>query len=168
MHEMELESSKTNQTYIQLLIDSSKMKMNVLKELTLITEQQEELLKKETFEEDLFSQTISQKDKLLNQLIDLDQGFERIYSSVKDELTNNKHRYEVEIRTLQEYIASITDLSVKLQALELRNKTKLEAVLATKRRDIRKSKVSSQTATNYYKTMTNQHEVQSFFYDKKK
>jgi flagellar biosynthesis/type III secretory pathway chaperone len=168
MHEMELESSKTNQTYIQLLIDSSKMKMNVLKELTLITEQQEELLKKETFEEDLFSQTISQKDKLLNQLIDLDQGFERIYSSVKDELTNNKHRYEVEIRTLQEYIASITDLSVKLQALELRNKTKLEAVLAIKRRDIRKSKVSSQTATNYYKTMTNQHEVQSFFYDKKK
>ncbi|MDF2487259.1 MAG: hypothetical protein K0R46_3427 [Herbinix sp.] len=165
---MELESSKTNQTYIQLLIDSSKMKMNVLKELTLITEQQEELLKKETFEEDLFSQTISQKDKLLNQLIDLDQGFERIYSSVKDELTNNKHRYEVEIRTLQEYIASITDLSVKLQALELRNKTKLEAVLAIKRRDIRKSKVSSQTATNYYKTMTNQHEVQSFFYDKKK
>ncbi len=165
---MEIESNKTKQTYIQLLIDSSRKKQEVLKELILISERQEELLKQEAFEEDPFSLTISQKEELLDRLIKLDEGFEQIYDSVKEELASNKYRYEVEIRTLQEYITSITDLSVKLQALELRNKSRLDGVLAFKRRDIRKSKISSRTAANYYKTMTNQHEVPSFFYDKKK
>ncbi len=165
---MDLDNNQSKQTYIRLLIDSSKKKLDVLLELMFITEQQELLINSDTFEEDLFSQTIDQKEELLGRLLELDQGFEIIYSSVKDELMENRYRYEVEIRTLQEYIASITDVSVRLQALELRNKTKLEAVLAAKRRNIGKSKVSSRTAANYYKTMTNQHEVQSFFYDKKK
>ncbi len=165
---MELENNQIKQTYIRLLIDSSKKKLEILRELMQISEQQEALLRSEAFEEDLFSQTISQKDTLLNQLNELDNGFERIYDSVKEELKENKYRYEVEIKTLQEYITTITDTGVKLQALELRNKAKLETVLATIRKDIRSTKVSSQTAAKYYKTMTNQNEAQSFFYDKKK
>lgn len=165
---MELDNSGTKVAYIQLLIDTSKKKLDILKELMLVTERQEELMNTEAFDEDQFSQTISAKDELLKRLIELDQGFERIYNSVQDELKDNRYRYEVEIKTLQEYISSITDVSVKLQALELRNKTKLETVLAAKRRDIGKSKVSSSTAAKYYKTMTNQNEAQSFFYDKKK
>lgn len=165
---MELDNSVTKKAYIQLLIDTSKKKLETLKELMIVTEHQDQLLNLEAFVEDQFLQTITKKDELLGRLTELDNGFERIYNSVGEELKNNKYRYEVEIRTLQEYISSVTDISVRLQAMELRNKTKLEAVLAAKRKDIGKSKVSSRTAANYYKTMTNQHEVQSFFYDKKK
>jgi flagellar biosynthesis/type III secretory pathway chaperone len=165
---MGLDDNQIKQTYIQLLIDSSKRKQDILHELMQVTEQQEISLNQETFDEDSFSQTLTQKDVLLNQLNELDTGFERIYTSVNDELRDNKYRYEVEIKTLQEYISSITDISIKLQALELRNKAKLEAVLSAKRREIRKSKVSSQTVAKYYKTMSNQNEAQAFFYDKKK
>lgn len=165
---MELHNNKTEQTYIQLLIDASKKKLEVLNNLMEITENQEKLMSLEAFDEDVFSQTIVQKEELLVSLDKLDSGFELIYDRAKDELLSNRYRYEVEIRTLQEYITSVTGISVKLQALEQRNKSKLELILSDKRREIRKSKVSNQTAANYYKTMTNQHEVQSFFYDKKK
>ena len=164
---MELDRNQTNQTYIRLLIDSSNRKQGILKELMLITEQQEMLLKQEDFEEDLFSLTIEQKEALLIRLNELDSGFEQIYSNVKEELKDNRFRYEIEIKTIQEQITAITDTSVRLQALEQRNKLRLEAVLAAKRKDIRSSKVSSQTAAKYYKTMTNQNEVQALFYDKK-
>lgn len=165
---MELDSNMTKQAYIQLLIDVTRRKLDVMQKLMQITDDQEELMSPENFDENQFSQTISEKDELLNQLMELDQGFDQIYSSVKDELLANKYRYEVEITSLQEYITLITDISIRLQASEQRNKNKLELLLATRRREIKQSKVSSQTAVKYYKTMTNQNEVQSFFYDKKK
>ncbi len=165
---MELDNHATKQAYIRLLIDTSRKKLQILQQLTDITEKQETILNLESFDEDCFLQTIAQKNEHLDQLAELDQGFEQIFGSVKDELVENKYRYETEIKVLQEYIISITDFSMKLQALEQRNKAKLETILTSKRRDIRKSKISSQTAVNYYKTMTHQHETQSFFYDKKK
>lgn len=165
---MELDSHRTKQTYIRLLIDTSNKKLDILRELMFLTEQQEKILNQELFEEDSFTQTIEQKEELINRLNELDNGFEQIYDSVKEEIKNNKYRYETEINALQEYISAITDLSVGLQALEQRNKARLEMVLIAKRKEIRSSKVSSQTASKYYKTMTKQNEVQSFFYDKKK
>lgn len=168
MYGMELDNGATKQAYIQLLIDTSRKKLQILQVLADITEDQEKILNSETFDDDRFLQTISGKEEQLTSLTDLDDGFEQIYSSVKDELVQNKFRYETEIATLQEYITSITDLSVRLQAMEQRNKVKLEMILSSKRREIRMSKISSQSAANYYKTMTQQHETQSFFYDKKK
>lgn len=168
MYGMELDNSMTKQAYIQLLIDVTRKKLDVMQKLMQITDAQEELMCPENFDEDGLSLTISEKDEQLNHLLELDQGFEKIYNSVKDELMVNKYRYEVEITTLQEYITSITDISIRLHASEQRNKNKLELLLAARRREIKQSKVSSQTAVKYYKTMTNQHEVQSFFYDKKK
>ena len=78
-----------------------------------------------------------------------------------------KLNYSVEISCMKELITKITDLSVRLQAIEKRNKEKFEAVIASKRIEIKKLRISNQTATNYYKTMAQQHESQSYFYDKK-
>lgn len=165
---MELQNKESKQAYIRLLVDASAKKLDILNKLMQTTEKQEELMRAEVFDEDSFSETIRQKEVLLKELNDIDNGFEQIYNSVKEELIGNKYRYEIEIKALQDYITSVTDISIRLQVLEQRNKSKLEVVLSEKRKEIRKMRVSNQTAANYYKTMTNQHEVQSFFYDKKK
>lgn len=165
---MELDNYKAKQAYIQLLNETLGKKKELLICLTNLTEQQEEVIASDTFDEALFNETVSLKDNHIRTLNELDEGFEKLYESVKTELISNKHNYMEEIKALQELIADITDLSVKLQALEKRNKSKLEILFARKRKEIKTSRLSSKTAANYYKTMSKQQEVQSLFYDKKK
>jgi hypothetical protein len=165
---MDLDNHDTKQVYIQLLTEVLQKKIEVFHKLLDLTLRQENIIGAEPFTEDEFLQTISKKETQINDLSKLDSGFEKLYNSVKEELSLNKDKYKNEISLLKDQISAITELSVKIQATEKRNKTKLEAVLARKRKDIKTARISSQTATNYYKTMANQHEAQSFFYDKKK
>lgn len=165
---MELESQTTKLAYIQLLADTLEKKSEVLTRLINLTEKQESLIASDPFLEDDFLQLISSKEEQLLTLAKFDVGFEQIFDSVKEELINSKQKYVTEITDLKKQITKITDMSVKLQALEKRNKSKMEVLLAKKRKDIKGARISNQTATNYYKTMAQQHESQSFFYDKKK
>jgi len=164
---MDLVNNTTKQAYVQLLIDVLKKKSVVLNRLMDITKQQEKLAASVSFDEEQFLQTISLKDELIQNLLELDNGFEQLYGSVKEELNGNKEKYVTEISLLKEQISYITDLNVTLQALENRNKSKLDIIFSQKRRDIKNARISSKTASNYYKTSANQHEAQSFFYDKK-
>ncbi len=165
---MELENQTTKQAYIQLLLDILKKKLAILSELMSLTIAQEEILKQEDFDENEFSNTIESKEEQLEELAKLDIGFEQIYDSVREELATQKVNYYHEIAQMQEYITSITDLNVKLMALEKRNKSRLELILSQKRKDIKKSRMSSQTVAKYYKSVANQSDVPSYFYDKKK
>lgn len=165
---MELENQTTRQAYIQMLSDILKKKLAILSELMNLTTTQEEIMKQEAFDENEFDKTIELKGEQLEALEKLDLGFEQIYDSVREELETQKVNYYHEITQMQEYITSITDISVKLQALEKRNKSRLEQILSQKRRDIKKSRVSSQTVAKYYKNMANQSDASSYFYDKKK
>lgn len=164
---MELNDLKTKQAYIKLLTDVLKKKSEVLNRLMSITEQQEKMIASDAFDEEQFLQTITLKEEQIQNLSKLDTGFEQLYESVKEEMVTNIGKYATEVTRMKEQITDITDQSVKLQALEKRNKSKLDHLFAKKHRDIKNSRVSSQTAVNYYKTMANQHEPQSFFYDKK-
>ena len=164
---MELENQTTKQAYIHMLTDTLRRKLTVLEGLMGLTEQQNEIISSDTFMEEEFLLTISLKEEQLEKLTQLDDGFEKLYESVKEELAQSKALYKAEILTLQELVSKITDYSVKLQVLEKRNKAKLDTLFARKRQEIRSSRMSSQTAANYYKTMVKQQEAQSFFYDKK-
>lgn len=165
---MELEGLSTREAYVQLLIDSLKRKTEILEKLIKLTKQQEGIIASDPFNEDEFLKTISDKEEQILLLSKLDDGFEQIYQSVKDELSTNKEKYTKQIAVLKERITGITDAGVELVAMEKRNKTKLEVIFSNKKRDIKNSKISSQTAASYYKNMANQDTSQSFFYDKKK
>lgn len=165
---MELENQTTKQAYIQMLLEILRKKLAILNELMRLTLVQEELMKQEPFNEDEFLKTIDEKEKQLKALTELDTGFEHIYDRVREELTTQKANYYHEITLMQEYISSITDISVKLQATEKRNRSRLEQILLQKRKDIKQSRVNSQMVTKYYKSIANQNDAPSYFYDKKK
>lgn len=165
---MELENQAAKQVYIKLLIEALNKKLEVLNQLLNITKEQENIIAAEVLNEDGVLDTINNKEVLILQLSSLDQGFEQVYHSVKEEFTENKYKYVAEITAMKEAILLITDVSIQLQALEQRNKSNLEVLLVQKRRDIKKSRVSSNTVAKYYKTMAVQNGAESFFYDKKK
>lgn len=164
---MELESNTARQAYIQLLVDTQKKKLDVLKHLMDLTERQERLIAAGNFKEEEFLELVNLKEGKLKELSKLDDGFEQIYDSVKEELIGGKVKYTAEITALKELIGSITDTSVKLQALERRNKANMEFYFSRKRKEIRTARKNNKAVSNYYKTMTKQHEIQSYFYDEK-
>ncbi len=163
---MEL-NNNAKKTYIQILIDTLEKKFNILDEILQITTRQQNLIDEKNFDEDEFMNTISLKEKLINNLSELDHGFELVYEHVREELKENSDIYKSEITSLKELVRKITDLSISLQALEKRNKTNLEAVLSKKRKEIGKARLSNETVANYYKTMTGLQSSNAYFYDKK-
>ena len=163
---MEL-NDNAKETYIQLLIDSLVKKQEVLNELMEITTRQQNIIDSESFEEDEFLKTISLKEEQIKSLEEMDRGFELVYDRIRENLSDNRKEYIPQITALKELVTIITDLSVRLQALEKRNKPKLEALLANKRKSIKNSRLSNETVTNYYKNMSNKPDTKSYFYDKK-
>lgn len=163
---MEL-NNDVKQTYIQLLIDSLQKKHEVLVELLKITTQQQGMIDSNSFNEDEFMETISLKEEQLKKLSELDRGFEMVYDRIRKELNDNQRKYTSEILSLKELVTKVTDLSVKLQAFEQSNKVKLEALLSSKRKNIKNARLSNETVTNYYKNMSGGTESRSYFYDKK-
>lgn len=164
---MNLENRAAKDAYVQLLCEVLTKKLIVLKELLVLTELQEKIIITDHLDEEQFDQVIVKKEEQIEILTKLDVGFEQIYESIKIELTENLQKYKDEIKGLQMIITDITDVNVKIQALEKRNKAKLDIYFANKRKEIKVSRVSNQTASNYYKTMSKQQKDQSFFYDKK-
>lgn len=164
---MEL-NNEVKQTYIQLLIDSLEKKYEVLEKLMKVTTGQQDLIDSDNFNEDEFMETISLKEEQIKKLSELDKGFEMVYDRIREELTDNHKKYTSEIMSLKELVTKVTDLSVKLQALEQRNKLKLDALLSNKRKNIKNARLSNETVSNYYKNMSGGKESKSYFYDKKK
>lgn len=158
-----------NITYINILIDTLKHKIEILDALSKDTERQDELLSQEELDLEAFSKTIESKDKSLKELAVLDDGFTDIYKKVSAELKNNKDLYENEITYMQQLVRKVTDYSTSLTAAEERNKVRLSIHLTKSKQKIKEFKVSSRTAAAYYKNMSGKHQSESsYFYDKKK
>ena len=131
--------------------------------------EQADILEKDDFDADSFDVTIDEKQKMLDELAKLDDGFMDMYGKVKEALTSNGSDYAAEIGKAKEYIKRQTDLSVELQALEEKNRTKLAIRLSQGRQKVKDFRASSKTAAAYYKNMTNRHqEGDSYFLDRKK
>lgn len=157
-----------NQTYIDVLKDSLEKKVIVLDKLLEKTLSQEKIISTSPFDNEEYDQAYQDKEVLINQLSELDEGFEQIYDHVKDILRTNKLEHKDDIIQLQNLIRQITDKSTELQAIEIKNKKKLDVIFTNRKKEIKDYKINSQTASSYYKNMADQHQGQSYFYDKKK
>lgn len=157
-----------NKTYIHIMTDTLKKKIIQLEKLLDLTARQEETMNDLVPNMDTFEQIINDKDECIQQINQLDDGFEKIYSRIQEELKEKRTELKGQIQTMQELIFQITDKSTKLQAVELRNKAKIEAYFTNKRNEVKSLKLSNRTASNYYKSMQSYQTGESFFLDKKK
>lgn len=156
------------ENYLSVLEESLRKKLQILDELTSYTMAQQDLLKAEELDYDAFDQLVEKKDPLVQMIMELDQGFETVYDRIKEQLLGHKELYAVQIRTLQNLISELTDKSVKLQAMEQRNKTAVEQQFRKSREKIRQGRQNKQAALNYYRNMNHSDFVPPQFLDNKK
>lgn len=154
-------------TYIRMMLDILSKKGTSLKALLELTTAQEKILKQEEFDEDGFEELMKQKSEHIRKLEEFDNGFQSIYNRVAEEITNHKEEYKDQILEMQGLITEVTDLGVKLTALEEKNKTVLEMKFRERRQNIRQFKVSKETANKYYKNMIGMRTEASYFMDQK-
>ncbi len=156
-----------NNTYINILTDTLNKKHLLLDKLLDITVLQEEYLNEPNFNMENFDQTLIEKEELINQINQLDEGFEKIYTHIQEELSTRRLEHKDQIVILQGLIRKITDMSTKLQGNELRIRSKMEIFLGNKKGEIKNFKINNQTASRYYQNMRNQQTGESYFLDKK-
>jgi flagellar biosynthesis/type III secretory pathway chaperone len=163
-----MEQSEVMNTYLQMLNESLQKKMLVLNQIYELTKQQDSCFQDENSVIDVMERCVKEKEPLLQQLTKLDEGFDLVYSKIKQFVLENKKEHQAELLKLQNSISDITSLSIKIQSLEQGNKRKFELFLASKKNEIKQFKVSNRTASNYYKNMTGKPQGESYFIDKKK
>lgn len=154
--------------YVKILKESLQKKVSVLQALLEASVRQSEFIDEKEFDIDTFQQTMEQKDVLLEQLNELDQGFEQVFQDIRVELKEKQMQYQRDIDEMQSLIRTCTDIGVEIQRTEQQNKNKLTVRFAEQKKELRKIKTSSKVASTYYRTMSNTHNVDSYFMDQKK
>ena len=153
--------------YLMIMVESLSKKINILEQLLSYTKEQEALLEEEEWSMEEFQQLLDKKGELIDVLNTMDEGFEQVYERMEEEINGNKEKYTTEILLMQQRIKMITDLSIKLQELEYKNKEKIEAEFSKKRNEIKNFRQSKDSVNKYYRTMSKTQIVDSAFLDKK-
>lgn len=154
--------------YLTILQESLHKKIQILDEIQRICDYQGTILEKEPVDFEKFDQCVDDKDICIEQLNQLDEGFERLYEKVREKLQDHREEHAEWIRTTKELITCITEKSVAIQTREARNKQTLETVFRKEREGFGKGKKSVKAAMDYYRNMNHAAGVTSQYMDQKK
>ena len=152
---------------LSILAEGLDHKIEILKQIQACNAEQEEAFLKEEADLEAFDSAFDEKDRLIDELTRLDEGFEALYEGVAGELRNNRKQYAAQIKHLQARIAKVTEMSVSVQAQEARNKKLMEDYFTKSRSGIRQNKQTSRVAYDYYKSMSGVAYSTSRFMDNK-
>ena len=156
-------------TYLKILLQSLEKKKTDLICLVELTEEQKRTLEEEPFDLQHFDELIIKKEQFIQDLNESDEGFQSVYERIAPVIKNNKENYKEQILAIQEQIKEISELSVRIQSLELHNKGLLEHISVKHNQKLKYLSSTSRVMKNYTSHMANQHQnEQSYFLDKKK
>ena len=140
-------------TYIAIMLQSLKKNEQVLDEIIRLDDRQKDTLMDPECPFDVFDETVEAKSACIDQLNQLDSGFEKLYAQVAEELDQNREDYAKEIRDMQQCIRRVTDKSVKIQAQEARNKQLMKEKFSTVQKQATDVRKNSRAITGYYNSM---------------
>lgn len=143
------------ETYITIMLQSLRRKKEVLDQIIAANMKQKIALEDPQLTPDDFDELVEQKSALVEQLEQLDSGFEKLFGHMKEQLDSNKEQYAAEIKQMQSYIREITDKSVEIQAQEARNKDLMTKMFASVRQQARSVRTGKQVTNRYQQTMSN-------------
>lgn len=157
-----------NNLYINILIESLEKKIRILDAIILADQEQREGLEDPNLDPDDFDKLVEKKAGYIEQLEQLDNGFEELFARVREELNENREKYKNEIRTMQGLIRKITDKSLMIERQEAQNKELMEQKFAAVRSQAREVRKSQKIVNQYYKNMMKSNYLDPQFMDNKK
>lgn len=158
----------SEENYLDILEQSLKKKLGVLNQIREKNEKQRILLLDKELAPEDFEENIDQKAALVDELNLLDEGFEEIYARIQQQLNAGKERYQEQIQRLQELIREVTAAGSSIQAEEQRNYKLAQKKFESVKKQVREVKASHKVVSQYYRNMTQGHQVEAQFLDNKK
>lgn len=153
---------------LDMLEESLIKKIDIMKKIQDENARQKEILSNpEQVDLKVFDETLDIKGDYIDKLNALDDGFQTLFDSVKQQVGDNREKYADQIRRMQAMIQEITGLSASIEAEEHRNKKLAEKYFSVAREHMNQSKSSSAAAFNYYQTMNNFKNIPPQFMDEK-
>lgn len=156
------------QTYVDIMIQSLEKKVKVLEEIKKQNYLQKELLEDDNGEADAFDATVEKKAALIEQMMQLDSGFDKLFDRVKEALDTDRDSYADKIKLMQSLIRKITDLSMEIQAQEARNKDLMTRKFVNIRERAKAVRTNTKAASQYYQNMMQLNVIDPQFMDNKK
>ena len=129
------------------------MKIGLLKRIVVLNEQQKHFFENDSTEPDELEENIRSKGSLVDQVLEMDEGFEGLYERVSEELSRNREAYKEEIRSMQEMVRSITELSAKIQSQEQRNRSLASSFYGAKKTQTKKIRQGAVAIGRYQQGM---------------
>ena len=155
------------ETYIEIMLQSLNKKIQVLDAIIEQNIKQKEILEDQKSSVEDFDATVEAKSALIEQMQQLDSGFEKLFDRVKEELADKKEDYIEAISTMQSCIRRITDKSMEIQAQEARNRDLMVRKFAYVKETAKNVRTNSKAASQYYKNMMKLNYVDAQFMDNK-
>ena len=156
------------ENYLVILEESLRRKLQVLEDIQAYNQRQQEIFQADNVDLDQFDSYVDEKGVLIERLNSLDNGFERLYANVAQELSGNREKYGDQIKRLQGLVSKVTEAGIAVQAQEARNKKLIEDYFRKERDGIRNGRKSSKAAINYYRNMSKSAVMPPQFLDSKK
>ncbi len=153
---------------LQILKDSLSQKLVILQEIEVKSKEQAELITNPNVALEDIDHNMDEKSVLIDKLTKLDAGFEALYDNIRKELAEYKDLFKNEIAEIQDLIAKIMEKSTSIEALESRNKTAIEGIFATRKKELQHRKTASSVARHYYEATNRLNVINPQFLDKKK
>lgn len=153
--------------YLKILAESLEKKSTVLGQIEELSRKQSELIVANASLEDIGA-NMEEKDKLITELIKLDDGFDAMYENIKSELLTHKDEYAEQIRVIQNLIGKVMEKSAMIEAVEARNKASMDLRFSNERKALNQKRSASTAAYDYYKVSSKLTAVTPQFLDKKK
>lgn len=162
-----MEVDMETENYLQIMIDSLEKKKKILHKIIDYNIEQEYILKNAEFDGNIFQKNMEMKSECIDELNNLDDGFQIIYDRIKDNVQMYKENYKQDISDLQSLIKEVSSLSATIQAQESRNKVYVEKKFRQLKEETKNAKRSMSMANQYYKNMSGISSEPQFM-DKKK
>ena len=156
------------ENYLLIMIQSLNKKIQVLDCIIDANDRQKAGLENPGLDPDDFDKIVEEKSKYIEHLDLLDQGFDKLFTRVKEALNSNREAYKNEIREMQVLITTITEKSNKIQVQEARNKDLMTQKFSKIRKQARDVRASQQAVNQYYKNMKKINFIDPQFMDNKK
>ena len=154
--------------YLTILMESLQKKIRILDQIIMADQEQREALEDPNLDPDDFDRIVEKKAEFIDQLEQLDAGFEEVFARVKEELDGNREQYKEQIHIMQDLIRKITDKSLLIQKQESQNKELMEKKFTAVRSQAREVRKSQKIVNQYYKNMMKNNYNDPQFLDNKK